>query len=283
MLDLDKIKLLFKEIKRLNSEDTKEGLDDSQKREKDNSNNFEDIEGFMRYVDQFNPRKILSVVKIFLFNSENNTKEDIRSFGKIIDKANKNLRYDQSKGTNLVVQFIIYKIILVALHRYIRSIPELQKQKNTIDVFFKGMSLLGISVFLFEFQLSFADNKVREFYYNITSYVVRFFFDEDGEKNYTDKEIVTIVNNIVEEYENICRFNRSNDIEFSELIVLTKCIVESFLNEYSENYFNFPVIDKDYKDESFEDAILGIAHSKDDIISLPKDRFNIIGRDYDDN
>lgn len=284
-LNLKNIKSFFEEVQKLNRE-YEERVNISEKEDKlekeeiekaDKSVTPEGISSFTEYVNKFDPQKIVSLLRVFLFQSESRVKKDIQSFGDTIEKANKQFQYDQSTGTSLVVQFIVYKVILVALHRYIRSIPELRKQQGTVDVFFKTINLLGTA----EFHLSFADRKVREFYYNITRYVVLLLFEKDGEKKYSNEEVIKIVNEIVENYENICEANRRNNVEFSELLILTKCIIDRFLNEYSANYFNFPVIDKDNSYESFEDAIIGISGERGDIISLPHYRPTSARRDYD--
>ena len=229
----------------------------------------EEGELFADSVNHWDPNKVFILLKGFLIDAKGVARQDVESFENIIKKANHDLKYDNDPDVNNIVQFISYKIILVALHRYVVNIEGFKKNKQFIDTSFKAIYVFSTLWFVNSNlqNLGFADYKVREMYHNITYYIVKFFFRVE----YGDDEVKHIVDNIVADYERICHQNREEGKEVRESMVLAKCILDCFFQEYEKKYFDIPIEYTREKEESFEASILGLVDDGGKIIQFSQE------------
>ena len=205
---------------------------------------------FAEFAEKMNPIRLIAWLRGILSETKVSLEQDAESLGKAMNTANENFSKLENSQTEKVVNFILCKIVLIMLHRYVVSSKTLGNKKDLVDSGFGLVYMIITASFVSDIKSSFADEKTRDSYQEITFNVLKTFF----KKNRDVQELVGIVEEITQEYQQQCETAKRSGKDVQESVILTQCILDS-IGKYEE-HFNLPIVNVGGMDTSFENEIL---------------------------
>ncbi|MYE38113.1 MAG: hypothetical protein F4X82_01160 [Candidatus Spechtbacteria bacterium SB0662_bin_43] len=191
-------------------------------------------------VEALNPLSVLGSVKILLAGADTTIQKDLQKFEDFVHRTQETINESPFANNNLV-RLIAYKVILVVLHKYLVNRSFIKPYKGFVDSVFRGIYTFTTVSLVSKATPSLVDRRVRESYYDITYNIVRVFL----KKEYDHDAVVSIVEDIVREYEAQCSALENGEAHEHDSqhrsTILAQCIVNRLFTEYWETQFDVRV------------------------------------------